>query len=84
MGNHMKLLLLPLCLALLVGCSGGEPSTAGVSSGTTAAPSGPAMACPEPGYSPLPDGVVFGADFHVRSDRLRTTKRGALRRRVVL
>jgi hypothetical protein len=40
--------------------------------------------CPEPAYSPLPDGISVDNDFIVRSDRVYVTKTGVERRRTTL
>src|SRR5678815_3484980 len=75
-------------LAVLAACSGERPAPAdagpepGVAAAITTA-SGPGEQKCVDAYSPLPKAVVL-TPYHVRSDRIYTTKTGAERRRATL
>ena len=75
-------------LAVLAACTGSKPVPVDAKPGSdVVATANPSVKQEDQrcanGYSPLPKGVVL-APFHVRSDRIYTTKVGAERRRATL
>lgn len=80
--------LVVLAVALALGACSGKDAAPQVSANTTADATPTATADDQAptgfAYSPFPHGVVLVQPFHVRSDRIYTTKPGAQRRRATL
>lgn len=80
-----------LLLAFLCACSDrpspqAEPQAthAPAVAEVTAPAAAPSQSMIASGYSPLPKGLVIASPFHVRNDRIYTTKSGTTRRRAML
>jgi hypothetical protein len=85
MSKHVLL----LAVLLAAGCAQeqvpGQPAQNAAEEAATAGEAQQAEApCPDPGYSPIPQGIPIEGDFYVRADRVYETRKGDERRKTTL
>lgn len=83
----IKRIAIPFMFLVLAACSSEAPQSVATDAPETpaaASPVLPASAATPAAYTPFPDGVRVVSPFHVRSDRIYTTKGGDERRRATL
>ena len=84
MTRHLAVLAAALALSACSGQNAAPPASTGTAADASQASSVGDHASTAFAYSPFPQGVVLAQPFHVRGDRIYTTKSGAQRRRATL